>query len=728
MDAGYGVPIYRVADTPSVSLLKASDERELLGQHAAFHPIFESAFPVDSLPEHRSLPLRIPTWAMMEAVATFLGAVSLAAGFAVTMGSLSTRQIRSPTIPPGWLPVLSGEALTERLGADALIASIRVKTGLAPANFERDYGQTVGRFMNFVQLLPASESHHHAQPGGLLLHALETANIALHLRRAQVLPPGVAPEDIQRREHRWTFGVFLAALIHDVGKPLADLHIVIAKQRGEGTWSPLAGTMAECGATRYRVMFGSSRAPHGAAPGVGNYAAHQRMGIFLLQRLVPQSTLAWLSEDAELLSQLTAFLSGEDKTNAVAWIVTQADRESVRLNLLTGPRTRFASARAVPLIERLMEALRRMLAEGGCLPLNRPGAAGFVSDGQVWFVSKRLADEVRAYLAAHESAAGIPGPEKNDRLFDVWQEYGALVANPETGGAIWRVRVQADGFDQVLTLLRFPLEKLYPTPASYPANFAGRVIPLIDVREAALMAAAEERAPTAAGADIGTALQDGGNFSPSVVSPSGLPPMPSPGGDPEPAPAAEEEFLEEDDATHFLPRPPDGHRIAPMRLPDKPIKPDRLAKPKAAAQGPSEAALRFMGWLQQGLANGSIAHNETGAMVHFAAEGMLLISPRIFRHFAERFGEKGDGTPSNLVEDKLGTGIQREVIKAGWHLLGPKKTNVHKYQVVRRNGRGGSQLSVMIIREPQRFIEPVPPANPYLVRSDSELETKQDLE
>jgi predicted hotdog family 3-hydroxylacyl-ACP dehydratase len=66
-----------------------------------------------------------------------------------------------------------------------------------------------------------------------------------------------------------------------------------------------------------------------------------------------------------LLSQLTAFLSGEDKSNAIAWIVTQADRESVRLNLLTGPRTRFTTARAVPLIERLMEALRRMLAEGG---------------------------------------------------------------------------------------------------------------------------------------------------------------------------------------------------------------------------------------------------------------------------------------------------------------------------------------------------------------------------
>jgi integrating conjugative element relaxase (TIGR03760 family) len=668
---------------------------------------------------------------MMEAVATLLGAASLAAGVVVTMSGLRARQIRNPTLPPGWLPVLSAEALTEHLGADSLIASIRVKTGLAPANFERDYGQTIGQFMAFVQLLPASESHHHAQPGGLLLHALETANIALHLRRAQVLPPGVAPEDIQRREHRWTFGVFLAALIHDVGKPLADLHIVIAKQRGEGTWSPLAGAMAECGATRYRVTFETSRGTPDGTPGVRNYAAHQRMGIFLLQRLVPQSTLSWLSEDAEMLSQLTAFLSGEEKSNAIAWIVTQADRESVRLNLLTGPRTRFASARAVPLIERLMEALRRMLTEGGCLPLNRPGAAGFVADGQVWFVSKRLADEVRSYLASHESAAGIPGSEKNDRLFDVWQEYGALVANPETGGAIWRVRVQADGFDQILTLLRFPLEKLYPSPEHYPANFVGRVIPLIDAREpgeALPQASAEEGAPIPAGVRSADTPLDAGNLAPVDVSAARLPPMPNPGGDPEALPASAEEFLEEDDATHFLPRPPDGHRIAPMRLPDKPIKPDGLAKPKGAPQGPSDAALRFMGWLQQGLANGGIAHNETGAMVHFAAEGMLLISPRIFRHFAERFGEKGDGTPSNLAEDKLGTGIQREVIKAGWHLLGPKKTNVHKYQVVRRNGKGGSQLSVMIIREPQRFIEPVPPANPHLARSDSELEAKQELD
>jgi integrating conjugative element relaxase (TIGR03760 family) len=605
-----------------------------------------------------------------------------------------------------------------------------MKTGLTPINFERDYSQTLQRFMAFVQMLPASEAHHHARPGGLLLHALEAADIALQIRRAQILPPGVVPEDIQRREHRWTFGVFLAALLHDVGKTLVDMRVVIAKQGGEGTWSPLAGDMAAGGALRYRVTFDVASHAVVGRSGVRDYAAHQRLGVFLMQRLVPQTTLTWLAEDDELLVQLTAFLAGEDKEHALARIVIEADRESVRRDLLAGPRTRFASARAVPLIERLMEALRRMLAEGGRLPLNRPGAAGFVADGCIWFVSKRLADEVREYLAVQESSAGIPGPEKNDRLFDVWQEYGALISNPDTGGAVWRVRVRMEGFDQVLTLLRFPLDKLYADPVYYPAEFAGQVTHWSDAVDRHLDLPRHERDTPRDDASVEGAVVargQGNEAAPSGDPAPGLPPMQAEDREAKPAAVPDDDFLEAvDDAPHFLPIPPAGGRIAPMRLPDKLDKthePARARQDKAGRnipQPPSEAALRFMAWLQQGLAGGAIAFNETGAMVHFAPEGMLLVSPRIFRHFSERFGEKGDGMPSTLAEDKMGTGIQREVIKAGWHVLGPRKTNVHRYQVLRRNGQGGSLLSVMILCGPERFIQPVPASNPHLAKVNPE--------
>jgi len=657
---------------------------------------------------------------MMEVAVSLVGLVSLAAGVVVAARARSHRPTQAHEIPPGWLPVLSAQDLIQHTGAGALISSIRSKTGLAPGNYGRDYGQTITRLLEFAQLLPASESHHHAHPGGLAIHALEAGDIALSLRRSQVLPPGVPPEDIQRREHRWTYGVFLAAMIHDLGKPLSDLRITLATDRGEGTWSPLAGAMAECGGLRYRVEF----APSGAR----NYQSHQRLAIFLLQRIVPQPTLAWLSEDAELLAQLTAFLSGEDTSNCIAQIAVQADRESVRRNLRDGPRTRFATARAVPLYERLMEALQRMLAEGAHLPLNRPGAAGFVADGSVWFVSKRLADEVRGYLVAHESAQGIPGPEKNDRLFDVWQEYGALIPNPETGGAIWRARVTAEGgFDQILTLLRFPMNRLYPSEDRYPAAFPGQVIPLHGQPEEATVSLGTDHANPSAEEPVNTSRGFRTADAARVVDkPSaGAPPPMMIGSAAEAAPAPEaapaDEFLEEEEfVPQVMPPPPTVGRIAPMRLPDRPPKAQTPTGPKA----PSAAAMRFMAWLQQGLASGDIAYNETGAMVHFVPEGMFLASPRVFRHFAERFGESGDGAPSELSGDKLGTGIQREVIRAGWHLLGPKKTNVHKYQVIRRNGKGGNLLSGMVIPHPERFIEPTPPANPHLVKADIEIDAQ----
>ena len=56
--------------------------------------------------------------------------------------------------------------------------------------------------------------------------------------------------------------------------------------------------------------------------------------------------------------------------------------------------------------------------------------------------------------------------------------------------------------------------------------------------------------------------------------------------------------------------------------------------PSQAERQTPEAAKRFIAWVQRGLADGSMAYNETGAMVHFVEAGMLLVSPRIFKEFA----------------------------------------------------------------------------------------------
>lgn len=652
-------------------------------------------------------------------------------------GILVLRQIIWPTavvlspsggVESGWLPVLDAAALLEKSGAHRLQKSVRAKIGLSSANYARDCETMLASYVEFVQLLPASEAHHHAQPGGLIVHALETADIALALRRSHILPPDAVPEDFARLEHRWTFGVFLAALAHDVGKAMADLRVEYRSASGPRLWSPVAGSMNDCGAQRYRVDF--------TPPTDRDYLAHQKLPVVLMQRIVPRSTMAWMAEDGKLVQEIMNCLSG-NYDGPIGTLVRQADRLSVANNLRHGPRTRFRSARAVPVIERLMEALRRMLQEGGTLPLNRSGAAGWVFEGDIWFVSKRVADEVREYLQKSESGQGIPGDDKNDRLFDIWQEYGALVPNPATGGAIWRGRVEGRGYVHDLTLLRFPLSILFATPEAYPASMEGKITAIDAEGDRLKQGNGTSGEPATSPHDPQSALPVNhaamSRGKPPVQAmavrdPDRKPPAPVPPLELTPALLRDDTVLPDDDylavddtpqladnaaVTLHSPAPTPIHGAVTAMSPRPPSKKER--------QTPL-AAQRFIAWVQRGLADGSIVYNETGAMVHFVEAGMLLVSPRIFREFAALHGESGDGKPTELVGDKIGTGIQREVIRAGWHLFGPKKVNVLRYQVKRRNGSPGIVLTGMVITNPERFVNPVPAINQMLV-PQAEAET-----
>lgn len=161
-------------------------------------------------------------------------------------------------------------------------------------------------------------------------------------------------------------------------------------------------------------------------------------------------------------------------------------------------------------------------------------------------------------------------------------------------------------------------------------------------------------------------------------------------------PHEEPDYLEDVDEEH--------------RAPDQKV----LTTDPAFAQAP-DAARHFIGWLQQRLSDGTLRVNQAGALVHFVEEGMLLVSPRIFREFAKRFGEDGGGQANAPGEPDIGKSIQRQVLRAGWHLRADKGVNILTYQVM-RGDRAVSRLSGVVIRHPARFVNPVPPINPLLVR------------
>jgi len=675
----------------------------------------------------------------------------------------------NPPLPPSparWpataLPVLNAERLIAMTGMAPLLIEVRRDSGLTDPTWQTHVVPVVQAVAEMVQQLPASEAHHHAEPGGLFVHTVETLQHAAKLRQGRILPPGADIETQGRTQHLWTVAIYIAALLHDIGKPVSDLRVTLfSKSLPAGApWQALMGSMNEAKAAAYVVDF--PRATE------RDYQAHQRLGIQLIQRLVPTITRLWLGSDPTLLEQLLGYLSGETQ-GPIAEIVRAAEAESVRRNLATGSRVRFAVAKTTPLIELLMLAVRSMLAEGGRLPLNRPGAAGFCDGADIWFAAVRLANEVRDWLRLAYPDAPVPGEVMNDRLFDTWQEYGACKVNPDTQGAVWGAHIEFTGGQTFYlgALLRFPLALLYPEPSLYPTALAGLIRIKAGTSASGTVAITPDQGCSLANPSAATAgVDDSADKTipslpitdetpivanaprlPSVQSLAGAAPKPTrksvgntkalPIDVPKPAnaePTASAvteadsgQFLDDEDSASAEKSPP-ARLAEPPRLTGAVV--PHVALPKESSKKasgknsatPSDAALRFIGWLQQGLADGGLPYNTTTALAHFVRVNlrgqeetmMLLVSPAVFRAFAEAYGDQATGADGEGEPNKLGMGIQMAFTQAGWHQPAARGRNIHRFQVIRRGDSGGSLLNGFLVRNPEQFVNPVPPANERL--------------
>ena len=198
-----------------------------------------------------------------------------------------------------WLPVLSGARLYKLLGLDGRLEQIRTLTAFPPETFDLVCRPALMEAAERIQLCPASEAHHHSQPGGMLVHTLEAIEIALRLRKGYILPQGAKAEDILKLEHLWTYGVFCGALLHDVGKPIADQ--ILTLDNGQN-WSPVSRAIRETGAERYRIEFNRER----------QYHLHTQVAMTMFPIIIPTEGRNWLAQDSRLLAQLTAWLYGDN--------------------------------------------------------------------------------------------------------------------------------------------------------------------------------------------------------------------------------------------------------------------------------------------------------------------------------------------------------------------------------------------------------------------------------
>ena len=231
----------------------------------------------------------------------------------------------------GWLHPQSAEQLLAVPHRRVLMEQIWQCTAVSPAQFATLYRAPLERYAELVQLFPASQSHHHAHPGGLLDHGLEIVVCALKLRQSHLLPLGTPPEIQTQQAEAWTAGIAYAALLHDVGKLITDL--VVEDQTGQ-RWHPWHGPLRE----PYRFRHNPDR----------QYRLHGATAGLLASAVLGREPLDWLSSFPELWAALLHALARQyEHAGILGELVTRADQASVA-RALGGDPVQALTAPATP--------------------------------------------------------------------------------------------------------------------------------------------------------------------------------------------------------------------------------------------------------------------------------------------------------------------------------------------------------------------------------------------
>lgn len=357
--------------------------------------------------------------------------------------------------PNGFLQPACGQTLLDTPRRQKMLEHIWQRASLSRAQFERLYRHPIARYAELVQLLPASQNHHHANLGGMLDHGLEIVAYALKIRQTYLLPIGAPPESQSAQAEAWTAAAAYAALIHDLGKIIVDVHIEL--EDGQ-IWHPWHGPIKR--AYRFRYVDGRNYQLHGAAA-----------ALIYTQVLTPD-ILDWLTGFSELWARLIFILAGHyEHAGILGEIVVKADQASVA-QALGGNPLRALSAPKQSLQRQLADGLRYLVRD--TLRLNQADgpADGWLTHDALWLVSKPIADQLRAYLLTQ----GVEGiPSSNATFFNMLQDQGVIQTNAQDK-AIWKATIDnGRGWRNTFTLLRLSPALIWSDANDRPDAYSGTI-------------------------------------------------------------------------------------------------------------------------------------------------------------------------------------------------------------------------------------------------------------
>ncbi|WP_081630733.1 MobH family relaxase [Thioalkalivibrio sp. ALE16] len=260
------------------------------------------------------------------------------------------------------------------------------------------FNSALNRYAEVVHLLPASESDHHAQPGGLFRHGLEVAHLAL--KSAHNHAPFARSEYAERRKElnlRFRYAVMVAALCHDIGKPVTDINVMDSS--GEIRWNPFGMTIprwaSKNGVDRYFVYWNR-----------GRHRRHEPASLTMLDAIMGSRGKEFLTDvPSDILNETLEAITGDaSPLNVIAKIVKQADSSSTSAD--KQQTVAVYGGTGIPVERYYLSAIRRLLKDHKWKP-NKPGSPFWMID-KVPFLVWPAAGEAIAKVLKSDGVRGIP--------------------------------------------------------------------------------------------------------------------------------------------------------------------------------------------------------------------------------------------------------------------------------------------------------------------------------
>ena len=246
------------------------------------------------------------------------------------LDNLDDDVIGYPPNPKG-IPVVQPSVLIGRMQKD--INFIRTELGMSYEDFDRLIEPAMHNFIQYADLIPASEYKHHSTGGGLVYHSFDVAKRAMRMAQHTQFPVGIGTiADTQRSNIQWKTGTVLAALMHDGGKILADVEISNGAEKEADliVWDAhkeqtLYEWAAENKIERYFVKWLK-----------GRHMKHQNASLMVMQRLIPQDAWSWLGgcyDGHDVHAAMLASVAKSTIDHVMAKIVAEVDSESARKDI-----------------------------------------------------------------------------------------------------------------------------------------------------------------------------------------------------------------------------------------------------------------------------------------------------------------------------------------------------------------------------------------------------------